>query len=62
MQAAIYEATNWATGKTRKQIEAEIQRIKDMWKAGRDFQFPHSAHYQNCKIHTLEKILDERAK
>jgi hypothetical protein len=57
---AVHNADCWAVGKTKKEIQKEIDYIASMWKMGRDFQFPRSAAYQYSREMRLREILEER--
>lgn len=57
--AAVYDAEIWAAGKTKEQIQKEVDYIKSMWLMGRNFQFPRSAAYQYSREMRLREILKE---
>jgi hypothetical protein len=56
--AAVHDAETWAVGKSKKEIQKEVDYIKSMWLMGRDFQFPRSAAYQYSREMRLREILE----
>jgi hypothetical protein len=63
MIAATYSADCFASGRSVKEIEQEINRVNKYWETGdRNFQFPGSAHHQYCRMQRLKQILEEKQK
>lgn len=57
--SAIYHAVNWADGKSKSEIEEEIQRLEDMWTSKLANPFPKSAHWAYTRLETLKAILND---
>jgi hypothetical protein len=52
-----YHAVCWAIGKSKAEIETEIQRIEAMWTSKLPNPFPKSAHDSYSRMEMLRVIL-----
>jgi len=55
---AKYHAECWATGKSKKEIQTEIDYQKSLFTMDHPNPFPHSGAWANERILTLEEILN----
>jgi hypothetical protein len=55
---AKYHAECWAIGKSKAEIQAEINRIEAMWTLKIPHPFPKSAHDSYSRLVTLQMILE----